>query len=528
MHSFFNWFREQQFDPAEPWLILGKGPSFSKRDQFNLNSFKAISLNHVVRELPVTLAHAIDLDVIKDCEAAIERNAQAVVMPWVPHVNNEPGSDHLNSIIPQIPVLRRLNEQGRLLWYNSSTTDVRHAGAPVVEVKSFSAEAALNLLAMAGVRQIRSLGIDGGAAYSGAFQDLVETTLLNNSHESFDRQFAQFAKIIQRTGVDYAPLDIDSPIRVFVGSLEEQMLAVKVLEYSIRKHASMTVEVMPLHYAPVKTPMPRDAKNAPRTPFSFQRFLIPALAGQRGRAIYLDSDMQLFDDIRQLWVTPFEGADLLAVSQLERSERRPQFSVMLLDCESLGWDINEIVASLDRGELTYEQLMFEMGVAKNIRADLDSRWNSLERYEPNRTALLHYTDMSTQPWVSRDNPLGYLWTRDLIEAVNTGNIDIDFLRKQVELGYVRPSLFYQVAHHIEDSAALPPKAVALDDSFVAPYQQMGLSIEPPVNLPDGYMFWLKTKWLLKSALNHFRQKPTLSRLENSIRYRAKMLAGTNN
>lgn len=528
MESFFNWFRKQANEPDQPWLILGKGPSFTKRDQFDLSGFKTISLNHVIREQPVTLAHAIDLDVVRDCEATIEQNAQALVMPWVPHVNNEAGTETLQSLIPQVPLLRRMADQGRLLWYNASTSQLRHPGSPVVEVKSFSAEAALNLLAMAGVRRVRSLGIDGGTAYSGAFEDLVGTTLLNNSHESFDRQFAQFAKIIQRTGVDYAPLDVDSPIRIYVGSLEEQMLAVKVLEYSIRKHASMTVAVLPLHQAPLKTPNPRDAKNAPRTPFSFQRFLIPALAQHRGRAIYLDSDMQLFADIRQLWVTPFAGADLLAASKPDDSERRPQFSVMLLDCESLGWEIERIVEQLDRGELSYEQLMFEMRVAKNIRASIDPRWNSLEHFEPDRTALLHYTDMATQPWVSRDNPLGHLWTRDLIDAVNGGYIEIDFVRKHVELGYVRPSLFYQVVHQIESCSSLSPKAVALDDSFVAPYQQMGLSIDPPANLSGRYMYWLKSKWLVKSAVNHLRQRPTLSRLENSIRYRARMLAGHEN
>jgi hypothetical protein len=391
-------------------------------------------------------------------------------------------------------------------------------------VKSFSAEAALNLLAMAGVRRVRSLGIDGGSAYSGAFADLAETTLLNNGHESFDRQFAQFARIIQRTGVDYAPLDVQSPIRIYVGSLEEQMLAVKVLEYSIRKHASMSVKLLPLHHAPLQTPMPADARNAPRTPFSFQRFLIPALAGHRGRAIYLDSDMQLFADIRQLWVTSFAGADLLAASKPNDSGRRPQFSVMLLDCESLGWDIAEIVNQLDRGDLTYEQLMFEMKVAKNIRADLDSHWNSLEHFEPNRTALLHYTDMSTQPWVSRENPLGYLWVRDLIEAVNTGYIDIDYIRKHIELGYVRPSLFYQVAHQIEDTASLTSKAVALDDSFVAPYQQMGLGNTPPLT-SGRYMFWLKTRWRLKSAIHKVTKRPHVQRLENMIRYRSRWLIG---
>ena len=54
---------------------------------------------------------------------------------------------------------------------------------------------------------------------------------------------------IMSTGVNYAPLDADSPVGVCVGIQEAQMLAVKVLEYSIRKHTSRTVEIFPLHHA---------------------------------------------------------------------------------------------------------------------------------------------------------------------------------------------------------------------------------------------------------------------------------------
>lgn len=525
MRSFFDWFREQRIEVSQPWLILGKGPSFSKRDQFDLGGFKTVALNHAVRELPVTLAHAIDLEVVGDCAGAIEEHAAALVMPWVPHVKNKAGAETLASIVPQVPVLQRLEQQGRLLWYNSSTSERRRAGAPVVEVNAFSAEAALNLLATAGVSRVRSLGVDGGASYSNAFQDLAGKTLLANGHESFDRQFAQFAKIIQRTGVDYAPLDVESPIRIYVGSTEDQMLSVKVLEYSIRKHASMTAEVFPLYLAPRRTPTPRDAKNAPRTPFSFQRFLIPELAGHRGRAVYLDSDMQLFADMRRLWTLPFGGADLLAARKPDDSERRPQFSVMLLDCQALGWDIGRIVEAMDRGELTYEQLMFEMAVAKNIRADIDPEWNSLEHYEHGRTALLHYTDMTTQPWVSRDNPLGHIWVRDLMEAVSAGHISVDYVSEHVARGYVRPSLLYQVVHQIEDSGSLPAKAVSLDDSFVAPYQRMGLGGASAVPPSGRRMFWLRSKWKLKSLVNRVRRQPTLDRVEKSIRYRAKLLAG---
>lgn len=497
MQSVFDWFNQRQVDLSKPWVILGKGPSFSKRHQYDLNQYHTLALNHAVREQSVTLAHAIDLDVVEACAEAIEGDALALVMPWMPHVNNAPGTENLEQMLARVPLLRRLDEQGRLLWYNLSSAPSRREGSPVVAVRWFSAEAALNLLAQAGVRRVRSLGIDGGASYSKEFDDLSEKTLLANGHESFDRQFAEIAKIIARTGIDYAPLDVEAPVRVYVGSMEDQMLSVKVLEHSIRKHASMSVEVFPLHRAPIKTPWPKDPHNAPRTPFSFQRFLIPALAGHQGRAIYLDSDMQIFADIRHLWMLPFNEADLLAVTQLGDSQRRPQFSVMLLNCAALGWDINGIVETLDRGDLNYEKLMYEMAVAKTIRADISPQWNSLERYKRGQTALLHYTDMPTQPWVYYDNPLGYLWVRDLLNAIDSGFITTDEVKEHVARGYVRPSLLYQIEHNIEDGQWLPRAAHALDDLFIAPYQKMqgGTAAPPPHH---RWRRWLQVRGLLRA------------------------------
>jgi Glycosyl transferase family 8 len=266
---------------------------------------------------------------------------------------------------------------------------------------------------------------------------------------------------------------LESPIRVYVGSEEAQALAVKVLDFSIRRRASMDVEVFPLHHARMEFPMPRDPRNRPRTPFSFQRFYIPTLKGNRGRAIYLDSDMQVFQDIAALWALPFDGADLLAAREPGESGRRPQFSVMLLNCDLLRWDPVEIVAALDRGELTYESLLYEMAVARRVSAAIDPRWNSLERYVAGETALLHYTDMPTQPWVSRDNPLGYLWVRDLLAAVDEGFITREYVDEQIRHGVVRPSLRYQLEHRVEDTRKLPDSAKALDATFVAPYQKMG-------------------------------------------------------
>ena len=272
---------------------------------------------------------------------------------------------------------------------------------------------------------------------------------------------------------------MESAIRVYVGSQDAQMLAVKVLEFSIRAHTAAEVVVFPLHEARIEYPMPRDVRNRPRTPFSFQRFYIPALQNHRGRAIYLDSDMQVFRDIQELWNLSFDGADLLAAREPGESSRKPQFSVMLLNCDELKWNLTEIVAALDRGELTYETLMYDMAVARSVRAAIDSSWNSLERYVPGETGLLHYTDMPTQPWVSRDNPNGFLWARDLIAAVDAGFISRAYIEEHVKLGFVRPSLLFQLDHRIEKSDQLPKRARTLDAGFIPPYKQMEAGAAKP-------------------------------------------------
>lgn len=465
--EFFAWFSAQaDMLQSRPWLVLGKGPTFSRLKDEDVSGYFLVGLNHVVRETPVKLAHAIDIDVIASCEAVLERNAEYVVMPWRPHVDNRPGERTLADWIGQMPVLQRLSDAGRLLWYNASTSAAR-SGFTVVPVKYFSVEAAINLLAMAGVRRIRSLGVDGGATYSSEFSGVG--TLLANGRGSFNKQFTQIAAAILEHGLDYAPLGVDVPVKVFVAATDAQMLAVKVLEYSIRKNASLTVDIIPLQQVGIDIPQPRDKKNWPRTPFSFQRFLIPQACSFQGRAIYLDSDMQVFTDIRELWDIPLEGNALLSARDAREGGRKPQYSVMLLNCAALDWNINAIVSSLDEGRLSYEGLMYNMAVAGRQEALIPAEWNSLEHYKEGQTRLLHYTDMDTQPWVYTNNPHGYLWCRDLFEAIRTGHVGLDMLDEHIARGWVRPSLRYQFDHNIADPLLLPRSILKRDEAFQAPF-----------------------------------------------------------
>lgn len=489
--DFFDWFQSSGM-ATRPWLVLGKGPSFSRLEEFDTRNYLRIGLNHAVRECRVDLAHIVDVDVIAACGEALIENAGRLVVPWHPHVANVASEHTLEHVLATQPILRHLHAQGRLLTYNlrSGRKHGHREGHAEVPVRFFSFEAAFNLLAMGGVRRIRSLGVDGGTAYSPRFSDLNDKTLLANGRASFDQQFDAVVPTVHKYGVDYAPLDAETPIQVFVATTEDQMLSVQVLEHSIRRYSTMPVQLTPLHRCGIEVPTPKAPKNYPRTPFSFQRFLIPQVRGYQGRAIYLDSDMQVFSDIRALWVRPMNGAQLLAVGDTEDASRAPQFSVMLLDCARLDWNLRMIVDRLDSGTLEYAHLMRCMAVAERIEPTIPPQWNALEHYEPGRTALLHYTDMPTQPWVSTSNPLGYLWVRELFDAVDSGAVQPGLIEQHIAQSWVRPSLAWQLEHRMEDPLLLPRKALALDRGFEPPYARLPAHQRQSPPRPAK---WLRTK-----------------------------------
>jgi hypothetical protein len=512
MHNIFERFTGSDTWKESPWLIVGKGPSFSGIQIYDWSHFKILTLNDSIRKFDhVAIAHFIDFDAFKRSAQDLHR-AGVVVLPWFPHVGNKPGKLGLADLQLREPMLQKLAQENRLSWYDLSTSAHRQGDFPTVSALYFSAEAAFDLLATAGVRKIRSLGIDGGSSYSDEFDDLIDVSLLKNRQKSFNRQFYSFAKIIARTGVDYAPLGMDTPIRVYVASSASEALPVKVLEYSIRQHASTTVEVIPLFGVGIPIPKPRAPENQPRTPFSFQRFLIPEVCGYAGRAIYLDSDMLVFKDITDLWCRPFGDANVLSAYSASASGRKPQYSVMLMDCSQLSWNIQKIVEELDTGALSYEQLMYDFSLART-ESVIEPEWNSLEQYKDDQTALLHYTDMNKQPWVSSENPLGYLWVRTLRQAVVEGAISRAFIEDEVRLGHIRPSIIYQIDHEIDDAFLLPKKILSADAGFTPPYRTLGVY--------HTSKWWRRLQWL-RASLRTKYQKTPLYRFKRRVLNRLKI------
>ena len=297
----------------------------------------------------------------------------------------------------------------------------------------------------------------------------------------------------------------NSPTRVFVACTPTEWLPMRVLEFSIKETTSISVEVSALYTFDRKIPMPQAIENRPRTPFSFQRFLIPELCDFSGKAIYLDADMQVFRDIGGIWNMDFADWDVQAVQEAQKG-RRGQFSVMLLDCKALGWNIDHIVADMDAGKLDYAALMYDMQVARKIGRDIPPEWNSLERYETGKTCLLHYTDMDTQPWISTVNPLGNLWIACLRRALQVGFISNEELEREVISGHVRPSLLAQINANLDDSIALPTSICNLDRNFIPPYRslQCGKS-RPWTSLRSAAIAFLRRNYYRSSIPRYFNR-----------------------
>lgn len=196
MTPFFEWFESSNI--TKPWLVVGKGPSFSKVSDINLADYSVIGLNHVMFKIPCLLGHAVDLEVYNTSDNKFL--CQHLVTPWEPHTKFKP----CNKSLLELDSANSIGHK-KILYYNSSgTTKTRlKKGGPEVRVKMFGAVAVMNLLAMAGVKLIYTIGVDGGNSYHTEFN---KADLLSNGRSSFNDQFAEFKLTKDKYGLTIKPM----------------------------------------------------------------------------------------------------------------------------------------------------------------------------------------------------------------------------------------------------------------------------------------------------------------------------------
>lgn len=214
MRQVTAWWEEMNGE-GRRWLLIGKGPSFETRDQFDLRLYTTIGINHVAREMPVDVTSIVNYEVLADCGAQIARNSRYLLMPRFPHsIPGDSGPD-LETYFGAFPFLERLSREGRLIWYNLSsdplfcdplTPDPTRRELFVVQNGRFSVSILFNLLGALGAQQVRTLGIDGGRSYASSFADMEGSRKLANGIASYDYQFEDMMGTVKRYGFDYAPL----------------------------------------------------------------------------------------------------------------------------------------------------------------------------------------------------------------------------------------------------------------------------------------------------------------------------------
>ncbi len=165
-------------------------------------------------------------------------------------------------------------------------------------------------------------------------------------------------------------------LKVFLGYDPRQPLAYSVLQHSIVSNSSVPVAITPLILGTLPI------KRRGLTEFTFSRFLVPYLCGFKGSALFMDSDIAVTGDIKEL----FDQAEI-STHDVQVMKDQPQFewgSVMLFNnprCAKLTVDfVND-----------ESNHLLDLKWARSI-GSFSSEWNHCVGYQqPKEAKLYHYT-----------------------------------------------------------------------------------------------------------------------------------------
>jgi len=193
-------------------------------------------------------------------------------------------------------------------------------------------------------------------------------------------------------------------IRVFVGcdpnncDLEQMM----VLDYSIHKHTSVPVEIvwMQLSRDPksywYSNPETGEGWDTTKwsTPFSGFRWAIPEYCGYSGRAIYMDADVVVLDDLANLWRHPINGKSVVAA---KTNADMTRLCTCVWDCNKAK-DVVPPIQQLRKDPDSHRHMMKLLKKNRKLIEPYLNTYNCVdgEGLPIEDIKILHYSDMGTQ------------------------------------------------------------------------------------------------------------------------------------
>lgn len=210
-------------------------------------------------------------------------------------------------------------------------------------------------------------------------------------------------------------------LRIFIGWDSREQEVADVLKYSLIKHASIPLDVRFLKLHELDFQRPRDPLQS--TEFTYTRFLVPALCGYQGKAIFMDCDMLCLNDIKALDDLDMGHLALRVVKHDYRPTetlkmdgcvqtvypRKNWSSLMIMNCAKLTLWSKKIVETQ-----TGAYLHRFHDIPDDAIGDIPNTWNTLD-WMDDKTNLIHYT--SGGPWFDayKDHPYGAPWFQYLDE-----------------------------------------------------------------------------------------------------------------
>lgn len=215
-----------------------------------------------------------------------------------------------------------------------------------------------------------------------------------------------------------------------------------MLEYSIRKHTSAEVEILPTR---------QNVQRVGGTHFGFVRFCIPSMFDYEGRAIYMDADQVVLADVEELFES-LDGDHAVALVQRPVGlfagrpvKPRNETSVMVLDCEKLkGWDPDHLFenvvpnrARLRPGQIRYKDFVRLEWLDPAMLQPLDPRWNHYNVVHED-SKLVHFSHVREQPWKRPSHPLTGFWEGWLTEAMDASCLSRGDILREIARLHLHP------------------------------------------------------------------------------------------
>jgi len=185
-------------------------------------------------------------------------------------------------------------------------------------------------------------------------------------------------------------------IRLFVGTDPRQGPADEMLLRSVERNTSVNVEVTMMRHGDgefggwnIGREPGKPKGGGWGTDFAAFRMAVPELCGFEGVAVYLDCDMIVLGDLRDLVALP-RAKPVLCTSQ-------KIMDVLVIDCGAFagsGWPTIAEMRASGRTLYEYRKMLARMDM---IDPSLPPEWDCRD-CAPANAQLVHFTDVTTQPW----------------------------------------------------------------------------------------------------------------------------------